>query len=107
MATRQKKRRARTKLILPMVALVVMGYFGSQALGGKYGVRSHEKLKAKTVALEYQLAEVKKRSAKLQSRINLLKDGSIERDMMDEQARIALNVVRDNEIVFMRRKSDY
>ena len=41
----------------------------------------------------------------LEARLLLLQDGTIEKDMLDEQARRALNVVHQDELTIMRRRA--
>jgi len=41
-------------------------------------------------------------SSELKSRVKLLVDGSIEYDMLDEQARYHLNLIQNDEIVLMK-----
>ncbi len=102
MITRQKKRTNRGRLIVPILSLVVFGYFGTQAFTGDYGIRSHIKLQAKTVELELKLADVIKKRQNLESRVALLRSGTIEKDMLDEQVRRNLGMVNSDDIVLLR-----
>ena len=52
--------------------------------------------------LEGELEALREARRKLERRVSLLNDGSLERDMLDEQARRALNLARKNEIVIFR-----
>ena len=54
------------------------------------------------LALEYKLAALSEERSQVVKRVNLLKNGSIEKDMLDEQARYHLNLLRDDEIAIMR-----
>ena len=69
---------------------------------GRHGLNSHQKALETTASLELKLANLQEESAKLKKRVKLLMDGSIEYDMLDEQARYHLNLIQDDEIVIMR-----
>ena len=69
---------------------------------GKYGLDSHKKTSEKIIQLEYKLVALRGESSELKSRVRLLLDGSIEYDMLDEQARYHLNLVQDDEIIIMK-----
>ncbi len=87
---------------MPVLALVVLGYFLSQAFQGEHGIYSHALLQEKTVQLNRQLAQVKARRKLLESRVALLRDGTIEKDMLDEQVRRNLGFVHQDDVVIMR-----
>ena len=69
---------------------------------GKYGLDSYKKTSEQAIQLEYRLAALRNKSEALKSRVRLLLDGSIEYDMLDEQARYHLNLMQDDEIVIMK-----
>ena len=69
---------------------------------GKYGLEAQGEMALKTVKLENKLASLRQKREKLAARVRLLKDGNIERDMLDEQARYKLNLLHRDEIVIMR-----
>ncbi len=102
MITRQKKRTNRNRLIVPVLALLVFGYFGSQAYQGEYGIRSQARLQKKIGELELQLVQTTMIRHQLESRVTLLRDGSIEKDMLDEQVRRNLGYVHGNDLVILR-----
>ena len=102
MTTRQKKRTNRGRLIAPLLSLVVFGYFGTHAFTGDYGIRSQIKLQKKTVELEQALAQVIKKRDNLEKRVALLRNGTIEKDMLDEQVRRNLGMVNSDDIVLLR-----
>mgnify|MGYP002040714770 FL=1 len=51
---------------------------------------------------EAQLADFAKERAALETRVQSLRDGSLQRDMVDERARRALNMGNEDEIVILR-----
>ncbi len=101
MATRHRKRTNRARLILPAITVAVLGYFGFHALNGQHGIRSHLRMQGEIVKLERRLARLEFNRSVLQARVDLLKEGNIEEDMLDERARYSLDLVRPDEVVIM------
>ena len=101
MWTRHHKRRNTGRLIVPAIAIAVLSYFGFHAYRGDYGLNAKERLADRIVHLEAELAGLEGTRGKLEERLSLLNDGTLERDMLDEQARGALNLSRTDEITIM------
>lgn len=103
MWTRQHKKRNTGILIVPGIAAVFLSYFGFHAFHGEYGIYAKYRLQERVATLEADLARVQAERVAIEQRVRLLHDGSLEKDMLDEQARRALNVAAPDEIVVMRR----
>ena len=101
MWTRQHRQRNTGRLIVPTLCAAVLAYFGFHAYHGEYGINSKYKLQARIAELRAQLDTVKERRVALERRVQLLHDGTLEKDMLDEQARRALNVARPDEVIVM------
>ncbi|MHA6684608.1 FtsB family cell division protein [Mesorhizobium sp. A556] len=101
MWTRQHKQRNTGRLIIPLLCAVFVAYFGYHAYHGEFGITSRSRLQAETAGLQAQLDAVRTRRVDLERRVRLLHDGTIEKDMLDEQARSALNLSREDEITIM------
>lgn len=107
MWTRQHKQRKTGRLIVPALSAVFLAYFGFHAYHGEYGIYSKYRLQARTAELEAQLSSIRTKRVELEKRVQLLHDGSLEKDMLDEQARRALNLsLADEVIVILPRKID-
>ncbi len=102
MWTRQYKKRRTGALIVPALAVVFLSYFGFHAWHGTFGIYSSYQLEERKAALETRLAELKTERLDLESRVLLLQDGTLEKDMLDEQARRALNLTNGDEITIIR-----
>ncbi|WP_159585832.1 FtsB family cell division protein [Chelativorans xinjiangense] len=102
MWTRHHKRRNTGRLIVPAITALVLTYFGFHAYQGDYGLNGKERLEGRIAGLEAKLDALHRERGDLEERVSLLNDGSLEKDMLDEQARRALNLVRENEIVIFR-----
>ncbi|RWN28844.1 septum formation initiator family protein [Mesorhizobium sp.] len=101
MWTRQHKQRNTGRLIIPSLCVVFLAYFGFHAYHGEFGIYSKYRLEAETVDLQGKLDAVKARRLDLQRRVQLMHQGTLEKDMLDEQARKALNMSHANEITIM------
>lgn len=102
MWTRQRKKRNTGALIVPGIAALFLSYFGFHAFQGEYGIYSKYRLEERVAQLERRLIHVAAERERLERRVQLLHDGTIEKDMLDEHARRALNMALPNEIVIMR-----
>jgi cell division protein FtsB len=101
MWTRQHKKRNTGRLIVPAITTVFLAYFGFHAYHGEFGIYSRYGFEARTAELQAELDTVKAERIDLERRVQLLHDGTIEKDMLDEQARRALNLSHPDEITIM------
>ena len=101
MWTRQHKQRNTGRLIVPAVSAVFLAYFGFHAYHGEFGIFSKYQLEARAAELNIELAKAKSQRVELERRVQLLHDGTLEKDMLDEQARRALNLSHADEITIM------
>ena len=99
MSTRQKRNGPIGGLILPTICLLLISYFTYHAITGNYGTQALDRLRDEAVHLEFELAGLKLEREKLESRVLLLHDGTLEADMLDERARHTLNLLAPNEVV--------
>ena len=102
MWTRQHKQRNTGRLILPGISALFLAYFGFHAYHGEFGIYSKYLYEAQAVELQSRLDAVKAQRVGMERRVQLLQDGTLEKDMLDEQARRALNLSKPDEIVIMR-----
>lgn len=98
MPVRPRRRKPITRFIAPLATLMILGYFGYHAFNGHYGIRAHLALQKKLAKLEIELDERTQLRNRLEARVRLLRDGTMERDMVDEQVRRQLNMLREDEI---------
>ncbi len=79
-----------------------MSYFGYHAFHGEFGIYAKYRLEERTAELTSTLASKRERREELEERIALLRDGTLEKDMLDEQTRRALNMSAPDELTIMR-----
>jgi cell division protein FtsB len=101
MWTRQHKQRNTGRLIVPSLCVLFLAYFGFHAYHGEFGIYSKYRLEAQAVELQAQLDAVKARRIDFERRVQLMHEGTLEKDMLDEQARKALNLSQPDEITIM------
>jgi cell division protein FtsB len=100
--TRQHRNRKTGALIVPAITAVFLTYFGYHAYHGEFGIESRHHLEARAAKLQAELDTVREERTHLEHRIKLLQDGTIEKDMLDEQARKALGFSHPDEVTILR-----
>ncbi|MCB1465228.1 MAG: septum formation initiator family protein [Nitratireductor sp.] len=102
MSTRQRKNSSLSRLAVPAICSLLIAYFLFHAWSGRYGIVAMQEMEEERTRLEFELVRVKEKRAALEARVTLLRDGTIEKDMLDEQARHMLGLVGPDEIVILR-----
>ena len=101
MWTRQRRRTKRSRLVLPALTAVCLAYFGFHAFHGSFGLYSKEQLDLRKADLSSELTRLTRERESLERQVALLQDGSIERDMLDEQARLQLNYSQKRDLTIL------
>ena len=100
MSTRQKKIRKTGRLVIPIIAIAFISYFGFHSINGDRGVNATQEFDVRKAQLETELAALVSERKLLQQQVKLLPtSGPVVRDMLDEKARQSLNLSRPDEIV--------
>ncbi|MEO8667791.1 MAG: septum formation initiator family protein [Bauldia sp.] len=99
MITRHRKQSFLRGLWMPLLSLGILGYFGYHAFTGYYGVWSHERLEVDTVRLTAELDALKAERTALERRVVALRPDRLDADMVDLEARLALNRIRPDELI--------
>ena len=89
---------------VPAIAAAFLSYFGYHAFQGEFGIYAGYAFDERIEVLEAELEAVRQRRSDLEHRVALLRDGTLEKDMLDEHARRALNLAHENEIVIYRTR---
>jgi cell division protein FtsB len=92
------KRRAKD-VIGPVLGFCVVGYFAYHSVEGDRGLVAYLRLNEQIVLAKAQLAEVAAERKALEQRVSLLRPNRLDPDMLDERARLLLNLARPDEIV--------
>jgi cell division protein FtsB len=97
--TRHRSRSPLRQLWMPLLTLGILAYFGYHAFTGYYGVWSHERLEARAALLESQLTALRGERETLERKVTALRPDRLDADMVDLQARQALNRIRPDELI--------
>ena len=100
MRTRFRRKAVWAPWVMPLIAVVCFSYFGFHAWHGSYGLDSAVALETRRLELSTELASLQERRERLEKRVSLLSDGTIEADMLDERSRAMLNLAREDEVVY-------
>ncbi len=92
-------RKRQRHVILPLLFAVVFGYLGYHIMHGDRGVFAYIHLKNEIISAEGAVAETDATRQAWERRVALLRNASLDPDMLDERARTLLNVTRADEIV--------
>lgn len=99
MITRQRKKSFARRLVLPLVAVGFVGYFGYHAFTGAFGIWAMDRLDADGARLAAQRDELDAERSKLEAEVNSVRPESLDADVIDLKAREALNLMRPDEVV--------
>jgi len=83
-----------------------MGYFAYHAVEGDYGLFALGKLKERVARLENELATAKAERERMEEHVALMRPESLDRDMIDERAREALNMADAKDLVIFLPPED-
>ena len=97
------KRQAMTpmRLIKPLAWMFVAFYMGYHTLHGERGLYALMRDKRELAQLEIDLAKTKAEREKVELRVSHLRDNSLDRDLLDEQMRRMLGVMKKGEVVVL------
>lgn len=98
------RRRFRAFLI-PLILYVMTGslvyFFLQQAESGNRGLEVKRQLKVEIAQLDSDLEKIRTERLDWERRIALLRDDQIDRDLLEERARIVLGRVHKNDLVII------
>lgn len=89
------------RLIKPIAWMLVAFYMGYHTLHGERGLYALMRDKRELAQLQVELAKTKAEREKVELRVSHLRDGSLDRDLLDEQMRRMLGVMKKGEVVVL------
>lgn len=101
MWTKQKRRSIKMRFVLPIMTVGVLSYFSYHIYHGEYGLYSRSEVNQRIIELEEELHKIESERLSIEKRISLLRNGHIERDMLDEYIRKNLNFSNPNELTIL------
>lgn len=102
MWTKQHKKRYLGRLVTPILAAGFFAYFGYHVVNGELGIEAAKGFEQRRLERSAELDELVSQRKDLEREVALMSDGSLEKDILDEKARYALNVSRVDEIVIFK-----
>ena len=101
MVVRKRARKILIPLVLYGISAGVVGYFLHHAHTGARGLEAKRHYKVQAFKLNQELEAVKTERGEWERRIALLRSDQIDRDLLEERARITLGRVHRNDLVIM------
>ena len=98
MRTRFKRKLVLVRISLHLLGLGFLAYFMYHSVTGDFGSRSGKEMEQKIAVLQAENAKLYECRNFLETRVRLMKDGTLDADMLDERARSLLAVSRSDEI---------
>ena len=99
MVVRRRLRAVFLPLALYAVSAAAVGYFVDQANNGARGLEAKRELKRQAYVLQQELDGVRAERADWDRRTDLLRSDQIDRDLLEERARVILGRVHRNDVV--------
>ena len=87
------------QVVGPIISITLLAYCVYHIIQGERGLLSWMRLKNKIQTLEHQLTKVQDEQSLIEQRVYLLRPDSLDRDMLEEQARKVLNYAQKDEII--------
>ncbi len=101
MVSRPRLRSFLTALCLHLTAAIVIGYFGIHAYTGDRGLKARKDLDQHIAELTAELAATKAEREGWQRRVELLRSGRLDPDLLEERARALLNYADRRDLVII------
>ena len=101
MVVRKRARRILLPLMLYGISGALVAYFWHHAHTGAHGLEAKQRFKIQAYEIARELESVKADHAEWERRIALLRSDQIDRDLLEERARVMLGKVHRNDLVIM------
>ena len=90
-----------THVLGPLIALLMMVYFGYHIIQGERGLFSWMRLRQKIYESEEQLSHIQTVKETLERRVNHLRPDSLDKDMLEQRAYELLNLGHPDDMVIL------
>ncbi len=101
MVSRRRLKSALTAVCLYVIAALLIGYFGVNAVTGNRGLKVQHDLDKQIAELTGEIAHLKAEREQLQRRVALLRADNLDPDMLDERARALLDYLHPNDLTLV------
>ena len=96
-------RRHSLAAVVPVICFAAIAYFCYHAIEGKYGINAYTRLTLQIQDTQAALANVTAERRILERRVDLLSSSGLDADMLEEQSRRVLGMVKDRDLVILGR----
>lgn len=99
MAVVREFRKRFALIIVPILGLGALAYLGYHLFEGDRGLKASWSVEQRLAKAETERKSLMAERQRLESRVALLREDTLDRDMLDERLRQMLNLVQPNDIV--------
>lgn len=92
-------RRRAPSTVIPVLCACAISYFGYHAVEGDRGIHAYTRLSNELRLVRQALAETGDERRRIERRVELMRAERLDLDMLDEQSRLVLGLVRADELV--------
>lgn len=96
-------RRHSLAAIVPVICFAAIGYFAYHAMEGEHGINAYTRLTLQIQDTKAALGEVSAERRTLERRVALLRADKLDADMLDEQGKKVLGLIKPGELVILGR----
>ncbi|MBS4049536.1 MAG: septum formation initiator family protein [Alphaproteobacteria bacterium] len=96
-------RRHSLAAIVPVICFAAIGYFAYHAMEGEHGINAYTRLTLQIQDTKVALTEVTAERRTLERRVDLLRASGLDADMLDEQGKKVLGLIKPGERVILGR----
>jgi len=97
-------RRRFALIVVPVLGLGALAYLGYHFFEGERGLKASWSVEQRLAKAEAERKTLTAERQRIEGRVALLREGSLDRDMLDERLRQMLNLVQPNDIVILYSK---
>lgn len=96
-------RRHSLAAVVPVICFAAIGYFAYHAMEGEHGINAYTRLTLQIQDTKVALAEVTAERRTLERRVGLLRASGLDADMLEEQGKKVLGLIKPGERVILGR----
>lgn len=96
-------RRHSLAAVIPVICFAAIGYFAYHAMEGEHGINAYTRLTLQIQDTKAALVEVTGERRTLERRVSLLRADGLDADMLEEQGKRVLGLLRPGDRVILGR----
>ncbi|QDO98494.1 septum formation initiator family protein [Ferrovibrio terrae] len=96
-------RRHSLAAVVPVICFAAIGYFAYHAMEGEHGINAYTRLTLQIQDTKAALGEVTAERKTMERRVGLLRASGLDADMLEEQGKKVLGLIKPGERVILGR----